>query len=58
MTFPEPERVLCADPDQGQAPANPRNARRLTRFSRFFSPADADTPQRQEAQIVQSQLDL
>ena len=34
------------------------NVCQLTRFSGFFSPADPDTPQRQEAQIVQSQLDL
>ena len=34
------------------------NAPHLTRFSRYFSPADSNTPQRQEAQIVQSQLDL
>ena len=34
------------------------NAVHLTRFSGFFSPADPDTPERQEAQIVQSQLDL
>ena len=34
------------------------NACHLTRFSGFFSPADSGTPKRQEAQIVQSQLDL
>ena len=36
----------------------PPNACHLTRFSGFFGPADPDTPQGQEAQIVQSQLDL
>ena len=37
---------------------HPPNALHLTRFSRSFTPADPDTPQWQEAQIVQSQLDL
>ena len=34
------------------------NSRHLTPFSRHFGQMDPDTPQRQERQIVQSQLDL
>ena len=34
------------------------NSRHFTRFSRHFSQIDPDTPRQQEAQIVQSQLDL
>ena len=33
-------------------------ARHLTPFSRYFSPAEPDMIQRQERQIVQSQLNL
>ena len=41
-----------------EAESVPWIARQITRFSGPFGPANPDTPQRQEAQIVQSQLDL
>ena len=37
---------------------HPRNSRHFTRFSHHFNRIDPDTLQRQERQIVQSQLDL
>ncbi len=36
----------------------PPDSRHLPPFSRHFGQIDPDAPQRQEAQIVQSQLDL
>ena len=37
---------------------SPASSRFLTQCSRHFSQIDPDTPQQQEGQIVQSQLDL
>ena len=52
----------CATPyraqELGKAESPSASSRNLTRFSRLFGTIDPDTPQRQERQIVQSQLDL
>ena len=51
--FPWEGRQMPVESD-----TTPPNSRHLTPFSRYFTQIDPDTPQRQEAQIVQSQLDL